>query len=115
MSWHAKSVIPTAAAGLHSSHILAFITFCDPCTSTTTSNMSVSDSRIMATAAAPAPGLLTQIGMAGSAAVITVTFIHPIDVVVRAFFVNLYGEAAMMAIQLLGLHAQFASFHVNTS
>jgi hypothetical protein len=31
--------------------------------------------------AAAAPSLLTQVGMAGSAAVITVTFIHPIDVV----------------------------------
>ncbi len=37
----------------------------------------------MATAAAvaAAPGLMQQIGMAGSAAVITVSFIHPIDVV----------------------------------
>ena len=36
----------------------------------------------MATAgAAGAPGLLQQVGMAGGAAVITVTFIHPIDVV----------------------------------
>lgn len=34
-----------------------------------------------AVAAAAAPSLLTQVGMAGSAAVITVTFIHPIDVV----------------------------------
>lgn len=32
-------------------------------------------------AAAPTPSLLTQVGMAGSAAVITVSFIHPIDVV----------------------------------
>jgi hypothetical protein len=32
-------------------------------------------------AAAPPPSLLTQVGMAGGAAVITVTFIHPIDVV----------------------------------
>ena len=39
-----------------------------------------------AAAAAAAPGLLSQIGMAGGAAVITVTFIHPIDVVkVSAF------------------------------
>ena len=35
----------------------------------------------MATSAAAAPGLLQQVGMAGGAAVITVTFIHPIDVV----------------------------------
>ena len=37
----------------------------------------------MATSAAAVapPSLLTQVGMAGGAAVITVTFIHPIDVV----------------------------------
>jgi hypothetical protein len=34
-----------------------------------------------AVAAAAAPSLLTQVGMAGTAAVITVTFIHPIDVI----------------------------------
>jgi hypothetical protein len=48
-------------------------------------SMSLTDTRsasIVATAAVPgAPGLLTQIGMAGGAAVITVTFIHPIDVI----------------------------------
>mmetsp|Transcript_42822 Transcript_42822/g.62709 ORF Transcript_42822/g.62709 Transcript_42822/m.62709 type:complete len:302 (+) Transcript_42822:103-1008(+) len=38
-------------------------------------------SMIMATSAAGAPGLFQQVGMAGGAAVITVTFIHPIDVV----------------------------------
>lgn len=39
----------------------------------------------MATAAAAGPSLLSQVGMAGTAAVITVSFIHPIDVVkVRA-------------------------------
>jgi hypothetical protein len=32
-------------------------------------------------AAAAPPSLLTQVGMAGTAAVITVSFIHPIDVV----------------------------------
>ena len=35
----------------------------------------------LATSVAAAPGLLQQVGMAGSAAVITVSFIHPIDVV----------------------------------
>ena len=37
----------------------------------------------LATAAVPPapPSLLTQIGMAGTSAVITVTFIHPIDVI----------------------------------
>ena len=32
-------------------------------------------------ATSDAPGLLQQLGMAGTAAVITVTFIHPIDVI----------------------------------
>jgi hypothetical protein len=36
---------------------------------------------LMATASANAPGLLQQVGMAGGAAVITVSFIHPIDVI----------------------------------
>jgi hypothetical protein len=35
----------------------------------------------LATSAGAAPGLLQQVGMAGGAAVITVTFIHPIDVI----------------------------------
>jgi hypothetical protein len=35
----------------------------------------------MATAAVAPPSLLTQVGMAGTAAVITVSFIHPIDVI----------------------------------
>jgi hypothetical protein len=39
-----------------------------------------SQTQPMATAAA-APGLFTQVGMAGGAAVVTVSFIHPIDVV----------------------------------
>lgn len=40
---------------------------------------------VLATAAVQ-PSLLQQVGMAGAAAVITVTFIHPIDVVkVRTF------------------------------
>ena len=44
-------------------------------------------SLIMATSATAAPGLLQQVGMAGSAAVITVSFIHPIDVVKVCFFI----------------------------
>jgi hypothetical protein len=32
-------------------------------------------------AAAAAPSLFQQVGMAGSAAVITVSFVHPVDVV----------------------------------
>ena len=36
---------------------------------------------ILATSAVVQPSLLQQVGMAGCAAVITVTFIHPIDVV----------------------------------
>lgn len=40
----------------------------------------------MATSAAAPPSLLTQVGMAGIAAVLTVTVIHPIDVIkVRRF------------------------------
>mmetsp|Transcript_17817 Transcript_17817/g.32251 ORF Transcript_17817/g.32251 Transcript_17817/m.32251 type:complete len:303 (-) Transcript_17817:272-1180(-) len=38
-------------------------------------------STLMATSAAAPPSLLQQVGMAGGAAVITVSFIHPIDVV----------------------------------
>jgi hypothetical protein len=37
--------------------------------------------KILATASAVQPSLLEQVVMAGAAAVITVTFIHPIDVV----------------------------------
>lgn len=37
--------------------------------------------KVLATASAVQPTLLEQVGMAGAAAVITVTFIHPIDVV----------------------------------
>ena len=44
----------------------------------------------MATSAAAAPGLLQQVGMAGGAAVITVTFIHPIDVVKVRLIVCLF-------------------------
>ena len=33
---------------------------------------------VLASSAAAAPGLFQQVGMAGSAAVITVSFIHPI-------------------------------------
>ena len=43
--------------------------------------MSVQQQKPLATAAAAPPSLLTQVGMAGTAAVITVSFIHPIDVV----------------------------------
>lgn len=56
-----------------------------------------SKSNIMATAgAAAAPGLLQQVGMAGGAAVITVTFIHPIDVVkTRIQISSEYGALGM--------------------
>jgi len=36
---------------------------------------------MLATAAVQPPSLLHQVGMAGGAAVITVSFIHPIDVI----------------------------------
>lgn len=38
-------------------------------------------SMVLASSAAAAPGLFQQVGLAGASAVITVTFIHPIDVV----------------------------------
>ncbi len=40
---------------------------------------------MLATSAAAPPSLIQQVGMAGTAAVITVTFIHPIDVVKVSF------------------------------
>jgi hypothetical protein len=41
------------------------------------------------------PSLLTQVGMAGAAAVITVTFIHPMDVV-KVNEVELEGYASSL-------------------
>jgi hypothetical protein len=49
-------------------------------TSTQRTTMSLKTQSFLA-ASPGAPGLLSQIGMAGGAAVITVSFIHPIDVV----------------------------------
>lgn len=58
-------------------------------------NSSPSKQQIMATAG-PAPSLLQQVGMAGAAAVITVTFIHPIDVVkTRIQISSEYGALGM--------------------
>jgi len=57
-----------------------------------------SQSNILATAAAAplSPILLQQVGMAGTAAVITVTFIHPIDVVkTRIQISSEYGALGM--------------------
>lgn len=51
---------------------------------------------VLATAGANSPGLLQQVGMAGAAAVITVTFIHPIDVVkTRIQISSEYGKLGM--------------------
>jgi len=52
---------------------------------------------VLATSTAPlAPSLLQQVGMAGTAAVITVTFIHPIDVVkTRIQISSEYGALGM--------------------
>ena len=48
--------------------------------------MSVNQRRSSIYATSPMqPSLLQQVGMAGTAAVITVTFIHPIDVVKVSF------------------------------
>ncbi|CAJ1953326.1 unnamed protein product [Cylindrotheca closterium] len=56
--------------------------------------MSLKSQSPMATSAAP--GLLTQVGMAGGAAVITVSFIHPIDVVkTRIQISSEYGKLGM--------------------
>jgi len=53
-------------------------------------------SAVLATAAAGAPSLLSQIGMAGGAAVITVTFIHPIDVIKTRIQISAeYGKLGM--------------------
>lgn len=50
----------------------------------------------LATSAVPPPSLLRQVGMAGSAAVITVSFIHPIDVVkTRIQISSEYGALGM--------------------
>ena len=49
----------------------------------------------MATAAAAAPGLFTQVGMAGGAAVVTVSFIHPIDVVKVCLLKNAFLKATI--------------------
>eukprot|EP00523_Entomoneis_sp_CCMP467_P006851 CAMPEP_0168727986 /NCGR_PEP_ID=MMETSP0724-20121128/5453_1 /TAXON_ID=265536 /ORGANISM="Amphiprora sp., Strain CCMP467" /LENGTH=298 /DNA_ID=CAMNT_0008774821 /DNA_START=81 /DNA_END=977 /DNA_ORIENTATION=+ len=58
--------------------------------------MNATQQKPMATSAAAPPSLLTQVGMAGSAAVITVTFIHPIDVVKTRIQVSTeYGKMGM--------------------
>eukprot|EP00980_Cylindrotheca_fusiformis_P013932 scaffold3618_cov129-Cylindrotheca_fusiformis.AAC.32 len=50
----------------------------------------------VASSPAAAPGLLSQVGMAGGAAVITVSFIHPIDVVkTRIQISSDYGKLGM--------------------
>lgn len=52
--------------------------------------------KVLATASAVQPTLLEQVGMAGAAAVITVTFIHPIDVVkTRIQISSEYGALGM--------------------
>jgi hypothetical protein len=58
-----------------------------------------SQSNIVATAAAAplSPTLLQQVGMAGTAAVITVTFIHPIDVVKVSLKNNDHFDGLLMA------------------
>eukprot|EP00814_Leptocylindrus_danicus_P001802 CAMPEP_0116029170 /NCGR_PEP_ID=MMETSP0321-20121206/15959_1 /TAXON_ID=163516 /ORGANISM="Leptocylindrus danicus var. danicus, Strain B650" /LENGTH=301 /DNA_ID=CAMNT_0003503453 /DNA_START=38 /DNA_END=943 /DNA_ORIENTATION=+ len=60
-------------------------------------SLSYNKSNPIATAAsANAPGLLQQVGMAGTAAVITVTFIHPIDVIKTRIQISPeYGAAGM--------------------
>lgn len=62
----------------------------------------------MATASANAPGLLQQVAMAGGAAVITVSFIHPIDVIKvsvdidgRSLVQKNYLIVGLMAVRIL--------------
>jgi hypothetical protein len=56
--------------------------------------MSMNNQKPLSTS--PAPGLLTQVGMAGGAAVVTVSFIHPIDVVkTRIQISSEYGKLGM--------------------
>eukprot|EP00594_Rhizosolenia_setigera_P008281 CAMPEP_0178956776 /NCGR_PEP_ID=MMETSP0789-20121207/10478_1 /TAXON_ID=3005 /ORGANISM="Rhizosolenia setigera, Strain CCMP 1694" /LENGTH=304 /DNA_ID=CAMNT_0020638815 /DNA_START=82 /DNA_END=996 /DNA_ORIENTATION=- len=53
-------------------------------------------SMVLASSAAAAPGLFQQVGLAGASAVITVTFIHPIDVVkTRIQISSEYAKAGM--------------------
>jgi len=56
--------------------------------------MSLKNQKPIATAAAPS--LLTQVGMAGSAAVITVSFIHPIDVVKVCALLQGFSESLFL-------------------
>jgi hypothetical protein len=57
-----------------------------------------SPTSILATAAAGGapPSLLKQVGMAGTAAVLTVTFIHPIDVVKVRMSVGFFQHSSML-------------------
>lgn len=58
--------------------------------------MSLQQQKPLATAAAAPPSLLTQVGMAGTAAVITVSFIHPIDVIKTRIQISTeYGKLGM--------------------
>ena len=54
------------------------------------------NSNIMATSAAAPPSLLTQVGMAGTAAVLTVTCIHPIDVIKVRMLLLLQQQRRML-------------------
>lgn len=72
-----------------------------PPSSRPTNKMSLnntSPTSILATAAAGGapPSLLKQVGMAGTAAVLTVTFIHPIDVVKVRMSVGFFQHSSML-------------------
>jgi hypothetical protein len=56
----------------------------------------VNQSMVLATAGDNAPGLLQQVFMAGSAAVITVSFIHPIDVVKVSLFFQMMRKLGLV-------------------
>lgn len=68
--------------------------------------MSLNNQRPIATAAAP--GLLTQVGMAGGAAVITVSFIHPIDVVkVCAHLFSVFANLLLQKLTIIDFRGFF--------
>lgn len=64
--------------------------------------MSLTQNKSVLATSAVQPSLLQQVGMAGGAAVITVTFIHPIDVVkVNAIFHTLFHCAGEFRISMV--------------
>jgi hypothetical protein len=63
-------------------------------------NYSQRQHNVLATASTVQPTLLQQVGMAGAAAVITVTFIHPIDVVKVSLSVTCFSPPVHEAVRI---------------